>query len=140
MAAQQKVKEFAHGRGHKLAPFILAWEMSKGFVVIPATLNPTHLAENLECVKIHLDKETIESFEKLLSSLKFEGERYPDMAHSNIYPEGFDVAAYKQQLKSTSALQRLHLHSTSAASTPERKEVEKNQRSENTPLATSPKH
>jgi aryl-alcohol dehydrogenase-like predicted oxidoreductase len=82
-----KLSEVASAKGCSLAQLILAWEIKKGMVVIPATTQPKHLDENLTALLIKLEEKEMEQIEHILKNFLFQGPRYPSQAFSAIYKE-----------------------------------------------------
>lgn len=84
---RKKIQNLALKKSCTLAQLVLAWELKKGFVLIPATNNYEHLKENIAALKVSLNGDDMNTFDELLESARFLGPRYPNERVSAIYPE-----------------------------------------------------
>lgn len=85
--ARDELQKFASEKGCTLAQLVLAWEMSFGFTVIPATTNQEHLNENLSALLVNIAESDKQEMDDILNQIKFHGPRYPSNDVSGIFPE-----------------------------------------------------
>lgn len=85
--AKRALQQFAKTKSCSLAQLILAWEIHKGFIPIPATTNSKHLAENMGALKVNLTSDEMNELNKLIANCQFTGPRYPSKDISAIHPE-----------------------------------------------------
>ncbi len=87
LKAKEALQQYADKKNCSLAQLVLAWEMAKGIIPIPATVNVKHLTENMLALTIKLSASEFEEIQKIILSCQFVGPRYPDANFSAIHPE-----------------------------------------------------
>lgn len=82
---KEKIAAFAKEKNITITQLVLAWEMTKGFVVIPGTRNPTHFSENRAALDVVLSKDEMTALDALISASDYRGVRYPSEQTSGIF-------------------------------------------------------
>lgn len=87
LEAREALINFANNKGCTLAQLVLAWEMHKGYLPIPATTNVAHFKENYKAINITFSNREFSELEEIIKNSKYYGERYLSEKHSAIYPD-----------------------------------------------------
>lgn len=91
LEARETLKKFAKNKGCTLAQLVLAWEIHKGYMPIPATTNVAHFKENHKAINITFSSREFIELEEIIKNSQFYGERYLSEKHSAIYPEAIPL-------------------------------------------------
>jgi D-xylose reductase len=65
------VTDIAKRVNHDPAAVLLRWATQRGFIVIPKSVKPERMAENLRCTEFDLSEEDIEEISKLDRGFRF---------------------------------------------------------------------
>lgn len=85
--AKHELDKFASVKQCSVAQLVLAWELKKGFSVIPATTKENHFDEDFKAIFIELSDNDINSLNNIVSKSHYSGPRYPNESVSAIFPE-----------------------------------------------------
>lgn len=58
-----KLLNLANETGISMSKLLLCWAKQKGLIILPRSSKEEHIKENMECMDIHLDKETMDTLD-----------------------------------------------------------------------------
>lgn len=99
LAQRQIIQQVANEKHCSLAQLVLAWEMTKGFIIIPGTTNPVHFDENKAACNIILTEEDCKKIDELVGYASYQGPRYPNEKVSAIYTDANTMPKVKEVRK-----------------------------------------
>ncbi len=68
----ETIKEIASRHGKTSAQIVLRWQMQDGYIVIPGSGNPQHIAENADIFDFMLSDEEMQQMRNLNMNRRFE--------------------------------------------------------------------
>lgn len=90
LLADEVIQKIAKKHRASTAQILIAWHIHRGTAVIPKSVNPLRLKENLEAAKINLDAEDMNEIKKLDSHYRYITGKFfeiPGNGYENIYDE-----------------------------------------------------
>ncbi|HEU5281657.1 MAG TPA: aldo/keto reductase [Gammaproteobacteria bacterium] len=82
---KEKIANFAAERQLTVAQVVLAWEMAKGYLVIPGATRADHFNENFSALAVSFSGKDIAILDGVIAASQYHGDRYPSKKVSGIF-------------------------------------------------------